>query len=148
MRSTLRNSKLAPLDVTDKDWLIQSKLSYEESLELKHMGRWALPYSRRILNEQWKNIHKLYKNDELPNCKYIMCSTGKDTKEKNGVILFYFENSKQEDKIKEYGNILLELLKYKPPNGVNGIYYKSKTVGADKKHLYKIDSNVDDSDSD
>ena len=119
--STLRNSKLAPLDVTDKDWLIQSKLSYEESLELKHTGRWALPFSRRNLNEQWKNIRKLYKNDELTNCKYIMCSTGKDAKEKNGVILFYFENSKQEDKIKEYGSILLELLKYKPPNGVNGI---------------------------
>ena len=52
----LRNSKMAPLDVTDKDWLIQSKLSYEESQELKNMGRWALPYPRRNVNEVWKHI--------------------------------------------------------------------------------------------
>ena len=144
----LRNSKLAPLDVTDKDWLIQSKLSYEESQELKHMGRWALPYPRRNINEVWKSIRHMYKHDELGNCKYVMCSTGKDNKEKNSVILFYFDSSKQEDKIKEYGNMLIEKLKYKPPSGVHGIYYKSKTIGADKKYLYKIDLNIDDSESD
>ena len=86
----LRNSKLAPLAVTDKDWLIQSKLSYEESLELKHMGRWALPFSRRVTNEVWKSIRHMYKHDELGNCKHIVCSTGKDNMEKNSVIFFVF----------------------------------------------------------
>ena len=129
----LRNSKLAPLDVTDKDWLIQSKLSYEESLELKHMGRWALPYPRRNVNEVWKSIRTMYKHDELPNCKYIMCSTGKDNKEKNSVILLNFDSSKQEDKSKEYGYILIDKLNYKPPSGVNGIDYKRQTVGSNKK---------------
>ena len=144
----LRNSKLAPFEVTDKDWFIQSTLSYEESQELKHMGRWALPYPRKQINEVWKQIRKMDKDDELPNCKYLVCSTGKDGKDKNAVILFFYEGSKQEDKIKEAGHWLIASLNYKPPNGINAIYYKSKTVGADKKYLYKIELKSDDSDSD
>ena len=59
----LRNSKLAPMDVTDKEFLIQSSLSYEDSMALKHTGRWSFPIPRKILNETWKTIRKMYKNE-------------------------------------------------------------------------------------
>ena len=144
----LRNSKMAPLDVTDKDWLVQSKLSYDESQALKHTGRWALAVPRKLLNETWKKARSYYKNDELPNCKYLMCSTAADQKQKNGMILFFFEGSKQEAAIREAGQMLIERMEYKAPSGVNAIYYKSKTVGADRKFLYKIELPSEDSDSD
>ena len=145
---TLRNSKIAPMEVSDKDWIIQSKLSYEDSMALKHMGRWALQIPRKDQNEFWKTARKLYKNDELGSCKYIMTSTAADTKNKNGVVMFFFEGSKNEAAIKEAGQMVIEKMNYKAPSGVNAIYFKSKTVGADKKYLYKIELPSEDSDSD
>lgn len=144
----LRNSRLLPLEVTDREFMIQSKLSYEDSIALKHTGRWALQVDRKNLNEFWKTAKKLYKNDELGSCKYIMCSTGADAKQKNGVVMFFFEGSKNETAIKEAGQMVIEKMAYRVPSGVNAIYYKSKTVGADKKYLYKIELPNEDSDSD
>ena len=144
----LRNSKMAPLDVTDREFMIQSKLSYEESLALKHMGRWALQIPRKEQNEFWKTARKLYKNDELGSCKYIMTSTAADTKNKNGVVMFFFDGSKNETAIKEAGQMVIEKMSCRAPSGVNAVYYKSKTVGADKKYLYKIELPSEDSDSD
>ena len=86
----LRDSKLLPLDVTEKDWIIQTQLSYEQNQELKHVGRWAFAIPKNKLNETWKYARRLYKNDELVNCKYLMCSTGADAKSKNGTIMFFF----------------------------------------------------------
>ena len=143
----LRNSKSLPMDVTDKEWLIQSNLSYEESSQLRHMGRWSLTVPKKQLNETWKAARKLYKAGEL-GCKYLMCSTNTDSEQKNGVILFFFDGSKQEEPIKAAGQLLIEKLNYKPPDGVNAIYYKSKTVSPEKKYLYKIELGQDDSDSD
>ena len=145
----LRNSTMAPLDVTDKDWIIQSKLSYDDSQALKHVGRWAFAVPRKNLNEVWKAARKLYKNDELPNCKYLMTSTAADHKQKNGMILFFFEKSKEEQAIKETGEMLIEKLFYKAPTGITAIYYKSKTVSnGTRKFLYKIDLPSDESESD
>ena len=139
---------MAPLDVTDREFMIQSKLSYEESLALKHMGRWALQIPRKEQNEFWKTARKLYKNDELGSCKYIMTSTAADTKNKNGVVMFFFDGSKNESTIKEAGQMVIEKMNYKAPSGVNAICFKSKTVGADKKFLYKIELPSEESDSD
>ena len=144
----LRNSKLAPLDVTDKEFMIQSSLSYEDSMALKHTGRWSFPIPRKILNDTWKTVRKMYKNNELGNVKYIMCSTGAETKQKNGIIMFFLDQSKNETAVKEAGQMIIEKLNYKAPSGVNAIYYKSKTVGADKKFLYKIELPSEESDSD
>ena len=144
----LRNSKLAQLDVTDKEFMTQSSLSYEDSMALKHTGRWSFPIPRKILNDTWKMIRRLYKNNELGNVKYIMTSTGADTKQKNGIIMFFLDQSKNETAVKEAGQMIIEKLNYKAPSGVNAIYYKSKTVGADKKFLYKIELPSEESDSD
>ena len=144
----LRNSKMALLDVTDKDWIIQSNLSSEDSMAVKHIGRWALPVPRKILNETWKTARRLYKTGELGTCKYLMCSSGADTKQKNGIIMFFFASSKDETAIKEAGQLVIEKMSYKGPSGVNAIYYKSKTVGADKKFLYKVELPSKESDSD
>ena len=144
----LRNSKLAPMDVTDREFMIQSKLSYEDSMALKHTGRWSLQIPRKNLNEFWKSARKIYKNDELGPCKYIMTSTASDQKTKNGVVMFFFEGSKNETAIKEAGQMVVDKMSYKAPSGVNAIYYKSKTVGADKKYLYKIELPSEESDSD
>ena len=76
-----------------------------------------------------------------------MCSTGADQKQKNGIIMFFFASSKDETAIKEAGQMIIEKMKYKAPSGVNAIYYKSKTVGADKKFLYKIELPSAESDS-
>ena len=145
----LRNSKMAPLVVTDKEWLTQSNLSFEDSIALKHVGRWALPVPRKILNETWKKARIAYKLGELgTNCKYLMCSTGADQKQKNGMIMFFFASSKDEVSIEEAGHMIIDKMSYKAPSGVNAIYYKSKTVGADKKFLYKLELPSDDSESD
>ena len=77
-----------------------------------------------------------------------MASAAADQKQKNGTILFFFEGSKQESAIKEAGELLIEMMDYKAPPGTNAIYYKSKTVGAEKKFLYKIELPSEDSDSD
>ena len=90
----------------------------------------------------------MYKNNELGNVKYLMCSTGADTKQKNGIIMFFLEQSKNETAVKEAGQMIIEKTNYKAPSGVNAIYYKSKTVGADKKFLYKIELPSEESDSD
>ena len=56
----LRNSKLSPLEVSDKEWIVQSNLSYEDSMALKHCCRWSFPIPRKILNETWKTIRKMF----------------------------------------------------------------------------------------
>ena len=144
----LRNSRLLPSEVLDKDWIIQSKLTYDENQQLKHVGRWSFPIPKKMLNDTWKNVRRLYKNDELGSCKYLMVSTASDQKQKNGTILFFFEGSKQETAIKEAGEMLIQKMEYKAPAGTNAIYYKSKTVGAEKKFLYNIELPSEDSDSD
>ena len=118
----LRNSKLSPLEVSDKEWMIQSSLSYEDSMALKHTGRWSFPVPSKILNETWKNVRKMYKNNELGNVKYLMCSTGADTKQKNGIIMFFLEQSKNETAVKEAGQMIVEKINYKAPSVVNAIY--------------------------
>ena len=144
----LRNSRLLPLDVTDKDWLIQSKISFEESQQHKRMGRWSLPVPKKNLNETWKLAKKSYKTDQLGLCRYLMCSTNSDSEQKSGVIMFFFDGSKQEEVIKSNGEQLVRKLSYKPPDGVSTIYYKSKTLNPEKKYLYKLELEQDDSDSD
>ena len=62
--------------------------------------------------------------------------------------MFFFDGSKQEEVIKSNGEQLVRKLSYKPPDGVSTIYYKSKTVNPEKKYLYKLELEQDDSDSD
>ena len=143
----LRNVKSLPLDITDKDWLIQTNVSYEDNQNLKHVGRWSVSVAKTEQNETWSKLRKLYKTGALPGCKYIMSSTAASP-QKFGVILAFFDKSMDETYIKKCGQMLLDKLNYKPPLGVTGIYYKSKTVRPEKKWLYRLDLPAGDSDSD
>ena len=122
-------------------------MSYEDNQALKHVGRWSLSIPKSEQNDAWAKLRKLYKAGELPGCKYVMSSTGTSA-QKYGVLLAFFDRSKDENYVKECGQLLMDKLNYKPPSDITAIYYKSKTVHPEKKFLYRLDLPPVDSDSD
>ena len=103
----LRNVKSLPLDISDKDWLIQTNVSYEDNQNLKHVGRWSVSVAKTEQNKTWSKLRKLYKTGALPGCKYITSSTAASP-QKFGVILAFFDKRKDETYIKECGQMLLD----------------------------------------
>ena len=118
--SSLRNKNILPMHVTDKEWLIQTNLSFEQSQGLKDIGRWSLSVPKSELNVFWKNVKSRCVANALPGCAYIMCSTAKSEYE-NATVLFFYENSKDRETIIKYGMQLIKNIEYKPPQNITAI---------------------------
>ena len=137
--SSLRNKNILPMHVSDKEWLIQTNFSYEESQSLRDIGRWSFSVPKSELNVFWKNVKSKYVSGTLPGCAYIMSSTAKSEYE-NATVLFFYENSNAKDTIIKYGMQLIKNIEYKPPENITAIYYKSRKVDMGKySYLYKIE---------
>ena len=127
------------MHVTDKERLIQTNLSFEQSQSLRDIGRWSLSVPKSELNSFWRNVNSRYVVNALTGCAYIMCSTAKSEYE-NATVLFFYENSKNKEIIMKYGMQLIKNIEYKPPENITAIYYKSKKVDMGKySYLYKIE---------
>ena len=113
------NCDLKPSEVRNFPWLYQdSKIK----ITLNNTGKWMLFFEKSILDEKWTQCKKLYNEKALNNVLSLKCSTNGDDDKKDGVIIFYCNNSNDECSILETGSMIIDALNY---NENKFIYYKT-----------------------
>ena len=100
-RSKFTNSNLLPLDVFDSPWLYESgrESEYIQDSEWLSMfdsgldiGKWMLFYDKKLLNEAWLQVSKLYREGKMTGVRSIKCSTSYENPRASsydaGIIIF------------------------------------------------------------
>jgi len=77
-------------------------------------GKWMLFVPKNKIEEYWKQLNKIYNNNELTNIVSMKCSTNKknpnSSNESDGVIILYCNNSNNQEHILQIGKNLLKVL--------------------------------------
>jgi len=102
------------MDISESPWLYEKK----PNTIIENSGKWMLFYPKNVMNEKWKLAVDLYRNsNKLSGVVSMKCSTKCDnsraTNKKDGIIIFYCNNSEDEQNIKKIGEKILDDMDYK-----------------------------------
>lgn len=147
-QSDYTNCELNPTEVNDYPWLLEENSEITELYgEENEVGKWMIFYPKEELDSMWCEIKTIYNNKLLEGVTKIKVSTNHNTiYEDEGVILFYCNNSYNEDFIMEIGGNILDKLNYSPYDDTRYIYYKldyqskvgNRNTGQTKNYIYRL----------
>jgi len=132
-----------PMGTTDTPWIYECDGRTEEGDDV---GKWMLFYDNNVMDARWGKFKTLYRQNQLPGVISMKCSTAMEnpraSSNSNGVILFYCNNSEDEDAIMSIGT---NIVSYANINPWYYIYYKSnkqtrlgtRATGVKKNWLYR-----------
>lgn len=137
------NNDFNPSNIYVHPWL------YEKTSEIIYFdcGKWMLYYNKILMDEAWKLIKNLFRNNKLNNITSMKCSTNyinpRTLNHSDGVIILYCNDSSNENKIIDIGKKIIELINYTENNY---IYYKSDlqtdegthATGNNNNYTYKL----------
>lgn len=139
------NTDILPLDTVDFPWLFEN--SRENKKYKKDTGKWMLFYKNSLINDAWLKAKKLYKDGHLEGVKSLKCSTSYQNPRSSDidskVIIFYCDDSYDEKKIMQVGDIIVRKMQYEQREYV---YYKSdlqtsmgtRATGQRKNYMYRL----------
>lgn len=131
-----------PLSIYDKPWLYAT----DEQIEGNDVGKWMLFYNKNIINDKWKKVLELFKENKLEGVINVKVSTNMKNQNNNmsnsSVIVLYCDNSRDKKTIINIGKKIQELMEYTEQKCM---YYKlnyNPNMENNKRHyLYQLKIN-------
>ena len=132
------NSNLEPMSVNNNPWLYErlnkeakNKIIQGDDSEVRKSsfggtGKWMLYFQKDQMNLSWELARQLLKTEQINGVRSMKCSTGftnpRSSCSETGIIIFYCNNSDNEQYIIQIGKNILDLFKYKEQKY---IYFKT-----------------------
>ena len=111
--STTLPSTTLPSNTFDYPWLVKN--NYETAYD-DDVGKWMLFYDKSIMDENWIIAKELYDENKLVGVISMKCSTNyindRASSNDNGIIIFYCNDSINEETIKSIGRNILTQMQY------------------------------------
>lgn len=107
------------------DEIIAHKFQYPTALS----GKWVIFYRKQSMDRIWKEVCKLYRDEELEGVEFLQTSTAKFSKRLKdsdmGMISFICGPSDEKDLVMSYGKNLLKSLHHLTPFDIDTMFYTS-----------------------
>jgi hypothetical protein len=147
METKFLNCDLLPMEVDDYPWIFENNLDLNKGIDNDDIGKWMLFFDNDDINKKWLKAKKKYDKNKLNGVLSLKVSTAmknpRSSNDTKKVIIFYCNNSNNQNHILSIGKTILKELKYTESEY---IYYKTdkqtfegvRATGKTKNYTYYL----------